>query len=448
MGCRLPVLALLSFALGFGGSCARAADGDPDPAFSSDGRTIAEWAGQARGARIAVAPSGVLYVGATVQNSSTGTGDNFAVAKYTRNGVLMTSFGFLGYRSFDFGVAGGSMNDELVDLFPLADGRVLLAGSVPGEAGGGRRPALVMMTADGSLDLTFGNAGIRRYADAPWPLATLRTIVAARQADGRIVLAGTCEACPGGSVEDVFLLRVGADGAPDTGFGESGWKLLGSPNDDVEVAALTFDPLGRIALAGHVTGNVDLAWLARLLPDGNRDTGFGQGGWSWINPQPAIPAGVWKPSALLANPDSSLVFAMNWNNSGATRSVLMRRTPGGAHDATFGGGVVELTRDDGSEVHALARRSDGKVVAAGQVTSAAAGTDFFVARLHGSGALDNTFDSNGVVRIDMEDADHGVQAMLLDAGRPLMVGRIWGSDPTRIGMLRLQSDLVFADRFE
>ena len=139
---------------------------------------------------------------------------------------------------------------------------------------------------------------------------------------------------------------------------------------------------------------------------------------------------------------------MNWSSSSARRSVLMRRTPGGDHDIGFGGGVVELTRDDGSAVHALARRSDGKLVAAGWVASAASGTDVFVARVHPDGALDNSFDNNGVVRIPLDDVDNGTEAMLLDAGRPLMAGRIWGSDPMRIGVLRLQSDLVFADRFE
>ena len=104
---RLAVAALLTLTLASASLRVGAADGDPDPGFSGDGKLVAEWAGSAHGARIALTSSGVLYVGATVQVAATGA--NFAVAKFSRDGLLMTSFGFFGYRTFDFGVAGGAI---------------------------------------------------------------------------------------------------------------------------------------------------------------------------------------------------------------------------------------------------------------------------------------------------------------------------------------------------
>lgn len=432
------------------GSPAFAADGDPDPAFSGDGKAYAAWATPTRSAQVAIAATGHVYVGATA--SSLTSGDNFAVTKLTQAGNLVSAFGFAGYRTVDFSVVGSpASSDQLLGLFPLPGGGVQLAGNANLDDDFNQYPALAQLTANGDADTAIGTGGTRGYKNAAWPTATLLASAATRQADGRIVFAGTCRSCPEAAVGKVFLLRVGADGTPDASFGSGGWALLQRTGTlATAVTAITVDLQGRIVVTGNVDENGStFAFLARTLANGNPDSGFAGDGWSIVNPQPTIASGRWTPAALAANPDGTLVFAMNWLHSTETdRSVLMRRTASGAMDYGFGGGFVELTRDAGSTINTLARRSDGRIVAAGWVYSAAAGTDYFIARVHTDGALDNSFDNNGVVRIPMHDGHNRADAMTLDAGRPLIAGSLLDADPTHIGVLRLASDLIFSNRFE
>lgn len=445
---RRRVLLPLCFALA--SSSVLAADGDPDPAFSGDGKAYAEWASPARRAQVATASTGHIYVGATALGTT--SADNFAVTKLTQAGAVVLGFGFSGYRTVDFSIVGSpASSDQLLALFPLSSGSVQLAGSANLDDDFNQYPALAQLTASGDGDSAIGTGGTRGYKNAAWPAATLLTSAATRQADGKIVFAGTCRSCPEAGVGKVFLLRVSADGTPDTGFGSGGWALLQRTGTlPSAVTAMTVDLQGRIVVTGNVDENSStFAFLARTLANGNPDTGFAGDGWSIVNPQPTIASGRWTPAALAANPDGSIVFAMNWLHSTETdRSVLMRRTASGAMDYGFGGGFVELTRDAGSTINTLARRSDGRIVAAGWVYSAAAGTDYFVARVHTDGALDNSFDNNGVVRIPMHDGNNRADAMTLDAGRPLIAGSLLDADPTHIGVLRLSSDLIFGNRFE
>ncbi|MCQ4166092.1 hypothetical protein [Tahibacter harae] len=441
--------ALLALCFALAGP-ASAADGDPDPAFSGDGKAYAEWASPARRAQIATTSTGQVYVGATTLGTT--GGDNFAVAKFTQAGALVAGFGFAGYRTVDFSIAGSpASNDQLLGLFPLSSGGVQLAGSANLDDDFNQYPALAQLTTNGDADTAIGTGGKRGYQNAAWPAATLLTSAAARQADGKLVFAGVCHSCPEASVHKVFLLRVAADGTPDSTFGSGGWALLQRAGTfPTSVTAMTVDAQGRIVVTGNVDeGSGAFAFLARTLANGNPDVGFSGSGWSIVNPQPSIASGTWTPAALAANPDGTVVFAMNWwHATEPQRSVLLRRTAAGALDYGFGGGFVELTRDAGSRIGALARRSDGRIVAAGWVYSAAAGTDFFAARVHADGTLDNTFDNNGVVRLPMHNGNNRADALTLDAGRPLIAGSLQEADPTHIGVLRLSSDLIFSDRFE
>ena len=450
MSVRLRRSFSLPLCLALASSSVLAADGDPDPAFSGDGKAYAEWANPTRRAHIATAPTGHVYVGANAQ--STTSADNFAVTKLTQAGAVVQGFGFSGYRTVDFSIVGSpASSDQLLALFPLSNGGVQLAGSANLDDDFNQYPALAQLTASGDGDSAIGTGGMRGYQNAAWPAVTLLTSAAARQADGKLVFAGVCRSCPETAVSKVFLLRVGSDGTPDSSFGSGGWALLQRANTFATgVTALTIDAQGRIVVSGNVDdGSGSFAFLARTLANGNPDAGFSGSGWSIVNPQPTITSGSWTPAALAANPDGSIVFAMNWSHATEpNRAVLMRRTAGGAMDYGFGSGVVELTRDAGSKINTLARRSDGRIVAAGWVTSAASGTDFFAARVHADGTLDNTFDNNGVVRLPMHDGDNRAEAMTLDAGRPLIAGALLAADPTHIGVLRLSSDLIFSNRFE
>ncbi len=186
--------------LGLAGAMAQAADSDPDPGFSGDGKAYAQWATPALGARVALAPSGFIHVGATARSAT--SGDNFAVAKFTNSGSLVTGFGFLGYRTVDFSVAGSpASNDQLLGMFPTQNGGILLAGGANLDDGINQYPALALLRSDGDSDNAIGAGGRRDYRNTAWPQATLITSAVARQADGKLVFAGTLRAPERGDQE-------------------------------------------------------------------------------------------------------------------------------------------------------------------------------------------------------------------------------------------------------
>jgi uncharacterized delta-60 repeat protein len=70
------------------------------------------------------------------------------------------------------------------------------------------------------------------------------------------------------------LLRYLADGSLDPDFGTAG-VVIGNFGEEAEAYAVAIQPDGKIVAAGGVEEDVA---LARFLPDGTLDSGFGIGG--------------------------------------------------------------------------------------------------------------------------------------------------------------------------
>lgn len=140
------------------------------------------------------------------------------------------------------------------------DGKLLFTGM----AGG--RFLLIRLNLDGSLDSTFGSDGIVITSSTPsWADAM------ALQPDGKIVIIGNHLTFNQG-----LFARYNADGSLDTSFGDHGFHYFPETYEGVAVAML---PNGKIlgALKAEVGSNVGV-FLAQLLPDGQRDSSFGNEG--------------------------------------------------------------------------------------------------------------------------------------------------------------------------
>ncbi len=89
-------------------------------------------------------------------------------------------------------------------LVQQADGKLLVIGSA-------QSIIMVRFATDGHVDTTFGTAGVATTTVS----GTIRG--AAVQPDGKFVLAG----CTTTTTNSVILMRVNADGTPDTTFGSN-----------------------------------------------------------------------------------------------------------------------------------------------------------------------------------------------------------------------------------
>jgi uncharacterized delta-60 repeat protein len=234
---------------------------------------------------------------------------------------------------------------------------------------------LVRLRADGRLDPGFGKGGVvATESYHRYPYYSPSVVAIAILPDGRIAVVITQDA----GAHDV-LVRYRADGSLDTSFGAGGrvplpFAVVG--NTAAQDGALAVQPDGAILLSGRDRRGKGI--LARFLPDGSLDSGFGTGG---VLTTPVLATGV------AVQPDGAILVAGTaWWCSRSESLVLARYTPAGAADAKFGvGGVATAMLAGGVQVvPGIVLQPDGRILVGGE------------ARFDADGSLDPTF-SGGTV---------------------------------------------------
>src|SRR5207244_10983357 len=133
---------------------------------------------------------------------------------------------------------------------------------------------------DGSLDTSFGDAGIvtTRFTRGSYAYAV------ALQPDGKIIAAGTdfVNFSFNDDISDVDfgLARYNPDGTPDTSFGGDGKVSTDFDGFNDDVFSILMQPDGKLIAVGSAKNPAnfyDFA-AARYLSDGTLDTTFGVGG--------------------------------------------------------------------------------------------------------------------------------------------------------------------------
>jgi uncharacterized delta-60 repeat protein len=325
----------------------RGANGTLDPTFGSGGKRVIDFGGEDEGAYGAAlqADGRIVLVGDSHLTP--------AVARLRANGALDTAFGTGGRKTFSWGPIG-----RITAVHVVSNGRILLAG-FSGPEGGNMQVA--RLAASGKLDATFGTGGIAviDFGGDDFGMAL------ARQADGRILVAGRSSAA--GAV----VARLRANGALDPDFGTGGRVTLpggGSAN------AVLVQPDRKIVVAGNAAGNATMT-VTRLLPSGAPDPTFDGDGTATIDfgSLADLAAGA----ALQA--DGRIVVA--GYTQAAEDVAVARLNANGSPDATFGA-AGKATVDFGVATfgNAVALAPSKRIVVAGQKSGV---DNFAVARLRG-----------------------------------------------------------------
>jgi uncharacterized delta-60 repeat protein len=286
----------------------------------------------------------------------------------------------------------------------------------------------------GALDPTFGSGGIvttalNKYNDSAWGVLL--------QPNGNIIAYGDAQTSGGRTYLDQFgLARYTPAGKLDTTFGSGGIVITGfgknAAGDYIGSAALQAD--GKIIAAGH---NRD---LVRYNSNGTLDTTFGSGGIV------TYPSNFFRCSSILIQPSNGdIVVAGEYGAS----LVLLRYTPSGALDSTFGNGgevVTTVPGEAATRANSLALEN-GDIVAGGVVTnggSAPGSFSWFLARYTPSGNLDTTFGSGGIVNTQVGTGVNGfsgVSRLLVQPdGKIVAVGGGSTSTGSEWALARYNSD--------
>ena len=262
-----------------------------DPTFGTGGLALNP-VGQVRFVTVAVAVAApgdaLVTAGNLVGPGLYGAGGDVAVTRLTATGTADSRFGGGdGLVSFSFPTP-----HSVSAVANLADGKILVAGSV-GPNAGSVGPAdftppsdmfVLRLNADGTRDTSFGVNG---EADVDFGASdTLNRMVV--QTDGKILLAGTtATSAPGSSaLARLTLARLTATGTPDTSFGTAG-MVLGAVSDLTwNQGGLAVQTDGKVLVSGAANtsfGNASSAspsemTLLRFNSNGTADTSFGTAG--------------------------------------------------------------------------------------------------------------------------------------------------------------------------
>ncbi|GEM_PF-1022297 len=349
------------------------------------------------------------------------TSSGFTLARYNPNGSLDPTFGSAGIVATDVGDG-----EEIAALVLQPDGKLVAGGFT--ENAGLRNFALARYNPNGSLDPTFGTGGVVT-TDFGGEDAGRALVL---QPDGKLVVAGWTDAA--GFRSDFALARYNPNGSLDPTFGTGGVVTTDFGGEDAG-RALVLQPDGKLVAAGYsyAGGTYDFA-LARYNPNGSLDPTFGTGG--LVRTDLGIFDMAW---ALVLQPDGKLVVAGSTEGNNQDVFALARYNSNGSLDSTFGVGGVAIDIGAGEEAYALVLQPNGKLVAAG--FSYASGTqDFALARYNPNGSLDPTFGVGGSVATDFGTED-AVRALLLQPdGKLVAAGYVDAAGDYDFGLARYEGD--------
>ena len=230
-----------------------APDGRLDAQFGTGGIVTTDFGSNDVGARpaldraggVAISPDGRIVVA----GSTRGEHQAFAVARYTIDGSLDSSFGVGGKAQ----IPAQSAQVYAVIVQPAGD--LVLAGSAGSTSGGSTAPfALARFHADGTADLGFGSDGV---VTTSFEGSRSGARAAATQADGKLLIGGAKFGAPSAQGEALAqsgfaLARYTVAGLLDAGFGISGRVLTNMGDAGATPLSLAVQPDGKIIAAGLV----------------------------------------------------------------------------------------------------------------------------------------------------------------------------------------------------
>jgi len=426
----LLVIGLAAASTCFSAAVATAAPGELDRGFGHGGRVAADLGRSDEAVATTSTANGKTITAGTVV---VGGAMRPVVARFQGDGDLDPTFGDGGAVVLD--IPGDEA--RATDVALAANGRILVSATV---RDGVSRTVAVALRRDGSPDAGFGADGVAPVAFGDGPSSLFAELAVAE--DGKIVVAGATGANFG-------VARLTADGQPDDSFSDDGREVTDLGGSDW-VKDVAIAPGGAIVVAG-LTGeevipndpdgwNEDLA-VVRYLPQGGLDPEFSDDGvqtWGLSGPDEGA-------SALAVLADGS-TLAAGYTADGVTDTTLVRFTPGGELDASFGAHGVRTidlagrARNRPDRALAIAVDGAGRALVGGSATTGAKRStqDFGLARFRADGRLDRSFGNVGRVTTDFGGRDYATAITLDSQDRIVLAGSTLdrGSGDTAVARYR------------
>jgi len=219
---------------------------------------------------LAAREGGYVLFASTPNQAADRADSDFAIVGLTDAGAIDEAFGDAGTVIVDVDAAADNARRVKVD----ADGRILAAG-YSRDGDGIVSPTLIRLLPDGTLDDTFGDAGVANHVVLD---SVTEAYNVAFQGDDYI-LSGYGRNADSETVDQVTF-RFTADGAWDESFGDGGVTAINLADQDDRGRDVTVLPDGSIIVVGSAKlddTNLD-ALIVHLDANGVPDATFGEGG--------------------------------------------------------------------------------------------------------------------------------------------------------------------------
>ncbi|MGE0431847.1 MAG: delta-60 repeat domain-containing protein [Planctomycetota bacterium] len=231
----------------------------------------------------------------------------------------------------------------------------------------------------------------------------------------------------------------GPAGSVDTTFGGGDGIVItsvSSTTDDV-FNGVTTDSNNRIVAVGRSAQATDDILVVRYLSDGTLDSSFDSDGIALID----VSGTADEAFDVAIDGNGKIVVVGKTNNGVNDDWLVMRLTSSGALDATFSGdGIAMLDFAAGDdEAHAVAILASGNIAVVG--VGKGSTDDFAVAVYTSAGALDTSFDGDGIGTYDLASGDQDRAFDVAASGTDLILGGFAraGGGGDNFALLRIDS---------
>ncbi len=355
---------------------------------------------------------------------------------YKANGELNTHFGNKGRVLLETGYSKAG----IYALCAQKDGKIV-AGGFSGNVVDTNRSDFTLMRflPNGKLDPCFASKGIGRYPlGLPYSMITAVGV----QNDGKIVSAGMVDQF---DFPILAVTRHFSDGRMDTSFNPHA-QYLYEVGVNCIASAIVFQPDGKILVTGRIHKKVSESndiFVVRLKADGTYDSGFGNFG--------IVKIDLFKredlPSKMELRPDGSILIAGTYMRKTYDFGIVCLDINGNL-DTKFGvKGIVTIDIANGSEdwCRSMAIDINDGILLGGSVDSAGGiARCMALIRYDKNGKLDSSFGKKGIFTTPFDSfASHGVFVKIQNTHKIILGGYLRTMRDEDVVLWRIHSGIPF-----
>jgi len=310
--------------------------------------------------------------------------------------------------------------DGVQKILVQPDQKILSIG-MSWDAGYTARAYVFRYLPDGTPDADFGTAGVFMHELDNEALLYSAVITST----GKILLVGSTTDY---QTYRMMLIQLNADGTLDAAFGTNGVALqsvsLVGPNAEDMAFDVTLDDQENILVCGssYDTNYVRRPVVVRFTPDGTLDNTFGVDGVATI---PVMLVGASAFQGIVVQPDGKIVATGFFGQTELWYTLLLVRfNADGTLDPTFStDGIIKHNYgnvdDEGED---LKLTPDGSILVAGKTVTVTYNYSALLMKFTPDGEVDTAFGTAGAVEEDLADFDYAWNVELQADGKIIIAG--------------------------